>query len=136
MKVIILSLLVALAVSGGVWASLPESLPSCYTGLPFSFPLGVGYTYHSVDLPKWAIIDSSKGIITGRSEIAGAWPFNLEIRSGKHRTHRQYILNVIDSKSAEKKIWAGKADNYYGRKVVNPFRIIASRTHKTFVNVG
>ena len=81
MKAVVFTLLIAVALSGA-W-TLPDSLPSCYTGLPFSFPLGAGYSYHSVDLPKWAVIDSSKGIITGRSEIAGAWPFNLEVRHGK-----------------------------------------------------
>ena len=43
---------------------------------------------------------------------------------------------MIDSKAAEKNIWAGKADSYYGRKVAHPFRIIASKSHKTFINVG
>ena len=94
MKTIILALLVAIAFAG----HLPDSLPSCYTGLPFSFELGAGYEYYSVDIPKWAIIDSSKGIITGKHDIAGAWPFTLEARAGKKYYKKQYILNVIDSK--------------------------------------
>lgn len=36
---------------------------------------------------------------------------------------------------AKNNIWAGKSDNYYSRKVVNPFRILASKVDKTYVNV-
>lgn len=134
MKIIVFALLVALAFSFR-W-NLPDSLPSSYTGLPFSFQLGSGYTYYSADIPTWAAIDSSKGIITGQHTMAGAWPFSLEVHSGKNIITKQYIINVIDSGKAEETIWAGKADNYYKRSVKNPFRILASRTDKTYVNVG
>ena len=134
MKTLIFALLVALVFAGS-W-DLPDSLPSSYTGLPFSFQLGAGYTYAATGLPAWAIIDSAKGLLTGRSDKAGAWPFTLAVSSKTDRISKQYILNVIDQSLAEKNIWAGKTDNYYSRKVVNPFRIIASTTDKTFVNVG
>ena len=80
MKAIIIAVLLGLALAGGRW-NLPDSLPSAYTGLPFSFQLGAGYVYSSVDIPKWAVIDTSKGIITGKSELAGAWPFTLVVKS-------------------------------------------------------
>ena len=134
MKTLIFALLVALVFAGS-W-DLPDSLPSSYTGLPFSFQLGAGYTYTATDLPAWAVIDSAKGLLTGRSDKAGAWPFTLAVSSKTDRISKQYILNVIDQSLAEKNIWAVKTDNYYSRKVVNPFRIIASTTDKTFVNVG
>ena len=136
MKTLIFALLVAVALSGYEFKHLPNSLPSCYTGVPFKFQLGLGYEYHSVDIPAWAAIDASKGLITGVHDVAGAWPFTLDVRYKGNYIKKQYILNVIDSKQAEKTIWAGKADNYYGRKVVNPFRIIASKVHKTYVSVG
>jgi len=135
MKTILFALLVVLAVSSHQW-DLPDSLPSCYTGLPFSFQLGAGYEYYSTDIPTWAVIDSSKGIITGKHGISGAWPFTLDVKYQGHYIKKQYIINVIDSKRAEETIWAGKSENYYGRKVANPFRIIASKVHKTYVSVG
>lgn len=136
MKAILIALLIASAFAGSAW-NIPDSLPSCYTGLPFSFELGKGYTYKSVDIPAWAAIDGAKGILTGVSDKAGAWPFGLRVIDGTGRSiDRQYILNVIDRNAAKDQIWAGQADNYYSRKVVNPFRIIASKTDKTFINVG
>ena len=132
---IILALLVVLAVSGFKW-DLPDSLPTCYTGLPFKFQLGAGYDYYSLDIPAWAAIDSANGIITGKHGVAGAWPFTLDVRYKSHYIKKQYILNVVDSKQAEKTMWAGKSKSYYDRKVVNPFRIVASASHKTYVDVG
>ena len=134
MKTFIFVLLVALVFAGS-W-DLPDSLPSSYTGLPFSFQLGSGYGYVANGLPAWAVIDSSKGIITGKSEKAGAWPFTLDVSRKSDKIKKQYILNVIDQGQAEKNIWAGKADNYYSRQVVNPFRIVASTSDKTFVKAG
>lgn len=134
MKTLIFALLVAI-VFAGHW-DLPDSLPSAYTGLPFSFQLGAGYSFSAVGLPSWAVIDSSKGVLVGTCDQAGAWPFTLRVSSKTDKIEKQYIINVIDQGKAEKNIWAGKADNYYSRKVVNPFRILASPTHKTFVNVG
>ena len=87
MKTLIFALLVAAAVAGE-W-NLPDSLPSCYTGLPFEFQLGVGYTYKSVDIPKWAILNSKKGIITGKHSVAGAWPFHLEAHYGGKKIVKQ-----------------------------------------------
>ena len=133
MKAILVALLIVSAFAG--W-NVPDSLPSCYTGLPFSYELGKGYTYHPYNLPVWASIDSSKGVITGVSHKAGAWPFAIEYRLEGKSVKKQYILNVIDSNTAKDKIWAGKSDNYYGRKVHNPFRILPSATHKTYVQVG
>jgi hypothetical protein len=134
MKILLLALLVATAVSVN-W-NLPDSLPSCYTGLPFSFQLGAGYSYKSVDIPAWAAIDAQKGLLSGASDKSGAWPFTLDVSNGKDNVRKQYILNVIDSKAAAGSIWAGQADNYYSRNVSNPFRVVASKTDKTYVNVG
>lgn len=99
MKTLIFALLVAIAFSGS-W-DLPDSLPSSYTGLPFSFQLGAGYTYAATGLPTWAVIDSEKGLLHGVSEVAGAWPFTLDVRSRNDHVQRQYILNVIDQSHAE-----------------------------------
>ena len=61
----------------------------------------------------------------------------MEVRDGKGaHTRRQYILNVIDHKMAEEKVWAGKSKSYYGRKVNKPFRILPSKSDKTYVKVG
>jgi len=138
MKILVLSLLVAAAFAGAVpqW-DLPGSLPSCYTTLPFSFSLTPGYTYKSVDIPAWAAINEKQGIITGKYDKAGAWPFTLNIGDGKGNSiNKQYILNVVDRNDAEKEIWAGSSNNYYGRNVQSPFRIIANPTAQTVVQVG
>jgi len=71
MKPILIALLVATAIAGD-FDDLPDSLPSCYTTLPFSFSLAPGYTYKSVDIPSWATINSNKGVITGQHDKAGA----------------------------------------------------------------
>ena len=134
MRTIILALLIVFAVSVN-WKVM-DSLPTCYTGLPFEFSLGAGYQYYSADIPAWAILDSKNGIITGRHDRAGAWPFTVEVRQGGHQTRKQYILNVVDSSKAEENMWAGKSKNYYGRKVANPFRIVASKSTPTFISVG
>ena len=134
MRTILLGLLITLVFSAN-W-QVVDSLPTCYTGLPFEFSLGAGYQYYSADIPAWAILDSKNGIITGRHNQAGAWPFTVEVRKGSQQTKKQYILNVVDSGKAEKNMWAGKSQNYYGRKVANPFRIVASKSYPTFVNVG
>lgn len=135
MKSILLALLVATALAGH--ANLPNSLPSSYTGLPFTFDLAKGYTYYSVDIPTWASINSAQGIITGMNEKAGAWPFKLKATAQDGSfVSRQYILNVIDRTVAKDTIWAGESSNYYGRKVINPFRILPSKTAKTYLSVG
>lgn len=134
MKAILIALLIASAFAG--W-NLPESLPSCYTGLPFSFTLGADYVYNAIDLPAWAAINGARGILTGQSDKAGAWPFSLRVTDkGGLSINKQYILNVIDRNVAKDNLWAGKADNYYGRKVVNPFRVLPSRSDRTYVDVG
>ncbi len=136
MKTIIFALLVAAAFAGNQW-NVPDSLPSSYTGLPFSFQLGTGYTYKPVNLPTWAAIDAAKGILSGVSDKAGAWPFGLQVIDSTGKSiNKQYILNVIDRSSAANQIWANQSDNYYARKVVNPFRIIANPTAKTYLSVG
>ena len=100
MKAIFIALLVATAMTGD-WDDIPDSLPSCYTTLPFSFSLATGYTYESVDIPSWATIDEKKGVITGQHDKAGAWPFTLTVGNGNGKTiNKQYILNVVDHNSA------------------------------------
>jgi hypothetical protein len=100
MKAILIALLVATAIASD-WDDIPDSLPSCYTTLPFSFSLAPGYTYKSVDIPSWAIINEKKGIITGQYDRAGAWPFTLTVGNQNGKTvNKQYILNVIDHNSA------------------------------------
>ena len=102
MKAIFIALLVATATAmTGDWDDIPDSLPSCYTTLPFSFSLATGYTYESVDIPSWATIDEKKGVITGQHDKAGAWPFTLTVGNGNGKTiNKQYILNVVDHNSA------------------------------------
>ena len=136
MKAILIALLVATAIAGD-WDDLPDSLPSSYTTLPFSFSLPAGYTYKSVDIQSWATINSNKGIITGQYENAGAWPFTLTVTNGKGKSiNKQYILNVVDRNSAEKDLWSSSSMSYYSRNVANPFRIIANTNSKTVVQVG
>jgi hypothetical protein len=138
MKSLLIAVLVATALAGGhIRWDLPDSLPSCYTSLPFSFSLTPGYIYKSVDIPTWAIINQDKGIITGQYEKAGAWPFTLVVADGKgNSVNKQYIINVIDSNSAEHDLWSRSSNNYYSRKVQNPFRIIANHAISTVVQVG
>jgi hypothetical protein len=141
MKVIIAALLIVAVVSGGAdtW-SLPSSLPSCYTGLPFSLELSTGsadYSFEARDLPAFAAIDGKKGVISGKSESAGAWPINVKVSSkGGKSISRQYIINVIDSAAAEVNIWAGKANNYYERSVSKPLRVVATKSASTVVAKG
>ena len=58
MKAIVLALIVALACAGS-W-NVVDTLPACYTGLPFSVELSGGkdvYTYVGLDLPNWITLD-------------------------------------------------------------------------------
>lgn len=140
MKILLLTLLVvALTSAGSPWHTV-SYLPSVYTGLPFSLELGNGntvYTYIANDLPSFAVIDGKKGVIVGKSDRAGAHPVSIKvINSQGESVRRQYILNVIDTNSAEKSIWADKTGNYYSRVDSKPFRIAASSTHKTYTVVG
>jgi len=137
MKTLLISVLIVAAFAGNINWGLPDSLPSCYTTLPFSFSLTPGYTYKSIDIPTWAAINQKQGIITGQYDKAGAWPFTLNVVDGKGNfINKQYIINVIDHNSAEKEIWADSASNYYNRQVSNPFRIIANAGAKTAIQVG
>jgi hypothetical protein len=140
MKIFVLSLLIVALVSAGSAWNTVSYLPSCYTGLPFSLELSNGqtaYTYIANDLPSFAVIDGKKGVIVGKSDKAGAYPVSIKvINQHGESVKRQYILNVIDSNSAEKGIWADKTGNYYSRVEAKPFRIAASSSHKTFAVVG
>ena len=82
MKILLVTLLVvALVSSGHVWNTV-SYLPSAYTGLPFSLQLGSGstaYTFIASDLPAFAIIDGKKGVITGKSDKAGAYPVHIKV---------------------------------------------------------
>jgi hypothetical protein len=116
-----------------------SSLPSCYTGLPFNLELGTGnskYTYKSKDLPSYASLDESKGVISGKSSKADAKTINVYVSDGKNTVTKQYIINVIDSNSASNDVWATKTDNYYDRKVANPFQVVANTNAITTLYVG
>ena len=139
MKAILLALFVTLAVSGLNNWDLVDTLPACYTGLPFNLEISGGkergYIYEGRDLPNWALLDVKKGIITGNSQSAGAWPVTIRVgdRDGKY-VHKQYILNVLDVTKGS--VWASDSKNYYERKVQNPFRVVPSRTHSTVASRG
>jgi len=137
--VVALLLLSALANSQLSW-HVVDSFPSCYTGLPFTINLGTGrevYTYQVTGLPAFAVLDGTTGIITGKTEVVGAYPVSVRIgsRAGQWVT-RQYILNVLDAQAAQTNIWAGSANSYYERPVVAPLRVVASKAHSTIVRVG
>lgn len=84
MKGIVTALLLGLALSSNTnrW-NVVDTLPDCYTGIPFSISLGnndaVDYSYSFPDLPSWANFDGSKGAISGNSNQAGAWPINVKV---------------------------------------------------------
>ena len=141
MKAVIIALLIALTLTGPVVWEVVDSLPSCYTDLPFTIQIANGngrslYSYQAFDLPAFAHLDTTTGVITGTSSIAGAYPIAVKIGYNKRYVTRQYILNVLDTTKAQKHIWAGKTKNYYDRVVENPFRVVASKTHSTVVSVG
>jgi len=137
MKALLIALLVSAVLAGKTTWNLPDSLPSCYTTLPFNFTLTPGYTYKSTDLPSWASIDQKQGLLIGQSDKAGAWPFSLSVGDSKGNSiDKQYIINVIDHNSAANDLWANSTDSYYSRKVDNPFRIVANLAASTIVNVG
>ena len=68
MKAVVYAFLAGIALASSPWY-VPDTLPPCYTGLPFNLDLSnsntVSYTYASNDLPSWATLDSTKGVITG-----------------------------------------------------------------------
>jgi hypothetical protein len=145
MKAIISALLIVAVLSGGasetasLWSGVVSSLPSCYTGLPFNLELAGGsssYSYEARDLPSFAAIDAKKGVITGRSESAGAWPINVKITTAGKSTNKQYIINVIDTNEAKDNLWVGQTNNYYDRKVSKPLRVIAGNIGSTVVSRG
>jgi hypothetical protein len=138
MKAILLAFFVALAFTAA-W-DVVDTLPPCYTGLPFSLELGnsnaLGYTYSSISLPTWAYLDSIKGAISGSSREAGAWPVSVKVsdKSGKY-VSKQYILNVVDV--TQNNVWVSDASSsYYNRKVVNPLRILPSKSDSTVTKKG
>lgn len=139
MKAIILALFITLALSGDAW-EVVDTLPPCYTGLPFNLELGNGkdrgYTYTSIDLPSWASIDRTKGVIVGSSQSAGAWPVSIRVADAKGRqVNKQYILNVIDVTKGS--IWATEnSKSYYERKVDRPLRIVPSKSDSTVTSKG
>jgi hypothetical protein len=75
-------------------------------------------------------------VISGRSEKADARTIHVEVSNGRTTITRQYIINVIDTKSASNDVWATKTDNYYERKVANPFQIVANVNAITTLYVG
>ena len=92
MKAIALAFLAGIALASGAW-NVPDTLPQCYTGLPFNLELSssnaASYTYHSDDLPSWASLDGKKGVITGSSQQAGAWPINVKVSDSKSSVNKQ-----------------------------------------------
>ncbi len=138
MKALLVAFLAGLAVSSN-W-EVVDTLPPCYTGLPFNLELGNGkdhgYTYTSGDFPSWASLDKSKGVITGSSPTAGAWPVSIKVgdKNGKY-VNKQYILNVIDVTKGS--VWAdGNSKSYYERKVEKPLRVISSKVDSTVTSRG
>jgi hypothetical protein len=118
MKAIVLALIVALAFAGN-W-NVVDTIPACYTGLPFSVELSGGkevYTYVGLDLPNWITLDGSKGVIKGSSDQAGAWPISIKVSNSKgNSVNKQYIINVVDISKG--KVWASSSSSsYYERKV-------------------
>jgi hypothetical protein len=140
MKAALVGLLLGLA-SAQQW-DVVSTLPTCYTGLPFNLEIGSsasqGYTFDAPDLPSWATLDQHKGVITGSSQQAGAWPINVKVSDQKKNTaSRQYILNVVDTSSNANEVWASNnTTNYYDRNVTNPLRVVASTKDSTLVSKG
>ena len=104
MKILVLTLVVvALALANKQWHTV-SYLPSVYTGVPFSIPLGTGqvvYTYVASDLPSFVSIDGAEGVIVGKGDKAGAHPVHIKvINANGESVRRQYILNVIDTNAA------------------------------------
>jgi tetratricopeptide (TPR) repeat protein len=138
MKALLFAFFVTLALSGA-W-EVVDTLPPCYTGLPFNLEIGngrdQGYAYSSSDLPSWASLDNSKGAIAGSSHQAGAWPVNVKVadKSGKSIS-KQYILNIVDVTKSD--VWANQnSNNYYDRKVSNPLRVVPSKADSTVTSKG
>ena len=137
MKAIVLALFVALAFAGS-W-NVVDTLPACYTGLPFSVELSGGkdvYKYVGLDLPNWITLDGSKGVIKGSTDQSGAWPVTIKVSNDKGSSvNKQYIINVVDISKG--KVWATNASSsYYERKVENPLRVVPSRSDSTIVAKG
>jgi hypothetical protein len=143
MKAIIIALLVGIALTATPW-DVVDTLPSCYTGLPFNLELGNGnsdstYSYAANGLPSWASLDSGKGVISGSSQQAGAWPISVNVAdsNSKASVSKQYILNVVDVTAASNDVWASNTTtNYYQRNVSNPLRVVPSTTDATVVSKG
>lgn len=138
MKALLLAFFVTLALTGA-W-EVVDTLPPCYTGLPFNLEIGNGrdhgYSYSSLDLPEWASLDKVKGSISGSGHQAGAWPVNVKVSSkdGKF-VSKQYILNVIDVTKGS--VWAdGNSKSYYDRKVERPLRVLPSKSDSTVTSRG
>ena len=143
MKGIAIALLLGLALTSNTnrW-NVVDTLPDCYTGIPFEISLGnndaVDYSYSLSDLPTWATFDDSKGAITGSSKQAGAWPINVKVsdKSGK-QANKQYILHVVNANSDSNSVWASnETTNYYQRKVDKPLRVAPSSKDSTILKSG
>ena len=134
MRKVIFALFAAVALAGQ-W-NVVSTLPQCYTGLPFNLELASGeveYSYSSKDLPSWATLDRVRGVITGSTKQAGAWPVSIQVsdKSGKSAV-RQYIINVINSEAAGQNVWASQSStSYYERKVDKPLRVLPSGSDST-----
>jgi large repetitive protein len=140
MKAIVYALMAGIALTSSQWG-VPDTLPQCYTGLPFNLELSnsnaASYSYSSADLPSWASLDAKKGVISGSSQSAGAWPINVKVSDAKSSVNKQYILNVVDVTAAGNDVWASeKSTSYYERKVDKPLRVIPSKTDSTIVSKG
>jgi hypothetical protein len=139
MKPVIFAFFATLALSGQ-W-EVVDTLPQCYTGLPFNLEIGngkdKGYKYSSADLPSWATIDSVKGSISGSNRQPGAWPVNVRVADSTGKaTSKQYILNVVDVTETQN-VWASdKSTSYYDRKVEKPLRVLPSRNDVTVIGRG
>ena len=89
MKLVASALLFAFAFAGGndQW-SLPSTLPSQYTGLPFNLALATGpnkLKFEAHNLPPFVSLDANKGQLSGTSTKKGAFPFSIDVsdNSGK-----------------------------------------------------
>jgi hypothetical protein len=140
MKSLLIAFFFGLALTGA-W-DVVDTLPPCYTGLPFNLELGnknsgSTYSYSASGLPSWASLDAKKGVIAGSSQQAGAWPVNVKVSDSKTSVNKQYILNVVDVSAANNDVWASNTTtSYYERKVTNPLRVLPSKTDSTVVSHG
>ncbi|CAM6006512.1 unnamed protein product [Sphagnum balticum] len=148
MKLVASALLFAFALAGSTngqgYKQVPwdivSSLPSGYTGLPFNLELTNGpenYQFKGHNVPQFATLDTVKGVITGQSSKAGAYPFSVDVTDNSgDKISQQYILNVVDVNTASQDVWANTTSNYYDRPVTNPFQVVPDSSAATIINAA